>query len=170
MGNPNTPEGLVLLKERSPLYKAGDIVRPLLIGQGANDPRVNQAESDQIVEAMPLADIAKLPVALGWTLAQVFPADNTEAGLPVADKIVNNFISAVSVQAGAVHITFGNRANGNIRGKVLSLRPATVEDAPIVPVTWVCGYAAPPAKMTVKGENKTTIAANFLPFICRAPG
>lgn len=52
MGNPNTPEGLALLKERSPLYSAGNIVRPLLIGQGANDPRVNQAESDQIVEAM----------------------------------------------------------------------------------------------------------------------
>jgi dipeptidyl aminopeptidase/acylaminoacyl peptidase len=52
MGNPNTPEGLALLKERSPLYKAGNIVRPLLIGQGANDPRVNQAESDQIVTAM----------------------------------------------------------------------------------------------------------------------
>ena len=52
MGNPNTPEGLALLKERSPLYKAGNIIRPLLIGQGANDPRVNQAESDQIVTAM----------------------------------------------------------------------------------------------------------------------
>ena len=52
MGNPNTPEGLALLKERSPLYRAGNIVRPLLIGQGANDPRVNQAESDQIVAAM----------------------------------------------------------------------------------------------------------------------
>ena len=52
MGNPNTPEGLALLKERSPLYSADKIVRPLLIGQGANDPRVNQAESDQIVSAM----------------------------------------------------------------------------------------------------------------------
>ena len=52
MGNPNTADGLKLLKERSPLYKAGNIVRPLLIGQGANDPRVNQAESDQIVSAM----------------------------------------------------------------------------------------------------------------------
>jgi dipeptidyl aminopeptidase/acylaminoacyl peptidase len=52
MGNPNTPDGLALLKERSPLYKDGDIVRPLLNGQGANDPRVNQAESDQIVSAM----------------------------------------------------------------------------------------------------------------------
>ncbi|UBS34690.1 S9 family peptidase [Altererythrobacter sp. N1] len=52
MGNPETPEGLAMLKERSPLYKAGDIVRPLLIGQGANDPRVNKAESDQIADAM----------------------------------------------------------------------------------------------------------------------
>ncbi len=40
------------LQERSPLFKADQIVRPLLIGQGANDPRVKQAESDQIVEAM----------------------------------------------------------------------------------------------------------------------
>jgi dipeptidyl aminopeptidase/acylaminoacyl peptidase len=52
MGNPNTPEGLQLLKDRSPLYKADRIVRPLLIGQGANDPRVKQSESDQIVAAM----------------------------------------------------------------------------------------------------------------------
>ncbi|MGN3973869.1 S9 family peptidase [Tsuneonella sp. SYSU-LHT278] len=52
MGNPNAPDGLAMLKERSPLHSAGRIVRPLLIGQGANDPRVNQAESDQIVEAM----------------------------------------------------------------------------------------------------------------------
>lgn len=52
MGDPTTPEGLALLKAASPLYKAGDIQRPLLIGQGANDPRVKQAESDQIVQAM----------------------------------------------------------------------------------------------------------------------
>jgi dipeptidyl aminopeptidase/acylaminoacyl peptidase len=40
------------LKERSPLYLADKIKVPLLIGQGANDPRVKQAESDQIVTAM----------------------------------------------------------------------------------------------------------------------
>jgi dipeptidyl aminopeptidase/acylaminoacyl peptidase len=39
-------------EERSPLTHADKIKRPLLIGQGANDPRVKQAESDQIVEAM----------------------------------------------------------------------------------------------------------------------
>ncbi|MEL7728958.1 S9 family peptidase [Citromicrobium bathyomarinum] len=52
MGNPETPEGKQLLIDASPLYKADEIIRPLLIGQGANDPRVNQAESDQIVAAM----------------------------------------------------------------------------------------------------------------------
>ena len=57
MGNPNTPEGLALLKERSPLYSADKIEKPLLIGQGANDPRVKQAESDQIVAAMKASNI-----------------------------------------------------------------------------------------------------------------
>jgi dipeptidyl aminopeptidase/acylaminoacyl peptidase len=40
------------LKDESPLFKADQIKAPLLIGQGANDPRVNKAESDQIVAAM----------------------------------------------------------------------------------------------------------------------
>jgi dipeptidyl aminopeptidase/acylaminoacyl peptidase len=40
------------LKERSPLFKVNYITKPLLIGQGKNDPRVKVAESDQIVEAM----------------------------------------------------------------------------------------------------------------------
>lgn len=57
MGNPNTPEGLAILKKASPLYSADKIVRPLLIGQGANDPRVNKAESDQIVDAMKAKNI-----------------------------------------------------------------------------------------------------------------
>ncbi|MES2699021.1 MAG: S9 family peptidase [Pseudomonadota bacterium] len=52
MGDPTTPEGLQLLKDCSPIHKADQIVKPLLIGQGANDPRVKQSESDQIVAAM----------------------------------------------------------------------------------------------------------------------
>ncbi|MDE1466964.1 S9 family peptidase [Aurantiacibacter sp. D1-12] len=52
MGDPTTAEGREYLKSISPLYKASEITKPLLIGQGANDPRVKQAESDQIVEAM----------------------------------------------------------------------------------------------------------------------
>jgi dipeptidyl aminopeptidase/acylaminoacyl peptidase len=52
MGNPTTPEGKALLLERSPLTSAAKIKTPLLIAQGANDPRVNHAESEQIVVAL----------------------------------------------------------------------------------------------------------------------
>jgi dipeptidyl aminopeptidase/acylaminoacyl peptidase len=52
VGDPSTAEGRQLLKERSPLFRAAKIQRPLLIAQGANDPRVKQAEADQIVRAM----------------------------------------------------------------------------------------------------------------------
>jgi dipeptidyl aminopeptidase/acylaminoacyl peptidase len=52
VGDHTTDEGKKFLMERSPLTRADQIRRPLLIGQGANDPRVKQAESDQIVKAM----------------------------------------------------------------------------------------------------------------------
>lgn len=52
VGDPDTPEGAALLAERSPINRVDKISKPLLIGQGANDPRVKQAESDQIVNAM----------------------------------------------------------------------------------------------------------------------
>jgi dipeptidyl aminopeptidase/acylaminoacyl peptidase len=52
IGDPRTEEGRKLLESRSPVTFADRIRRPLLIAQGANDPRVKQAESDQIVAAM----------------------------------------------------------------------------------------------------------------------
>ncbi|HEX9948377.1 MAG TPA: S9 family peptidase [Allosphingosinicella sp.] len=57
MGDPATPEGKAYQREVSPLYSADKIRRPLLIGQGANDPRVNVAESQQIVDAMKAKNI-----------------------------------------------------------------------------------------------------------------
>jgi dipeptidyl aminopeptidase/acylaminoacyl peptidase len=52
VGDHTTAEGKKFLEERSPLTHVAKIRRPLLIGQGANDPRVKQSESDQIVKAM----------------------------------------------------------------------------------------------------------------------
>lgn len=52
VGDPNTPEGEKRIREASPLFSADKITKPLLIIQGANDPRVKQAEADQIVVAM----------------------------------------------------------------------------------------------------------------------
>lgn len=57
VGDHRTPEGREFLTQRSPLTYADRIKKPLLIAQGANDPRVAQAESDQIVAAMQRHDI-----------------------------------------------------------------------------------------------------------------
>lgn len=57
VGDITSDEGRKFLESRSPLTFVDRIKRPLLIGQGANDPRVKQAESDQIVSAMKTKNI-----------------------------------------------------------------------------------------------------------------
>ncbi len=52
MGNVDDPKDAELIRSASPLFKADQITKPLLIGQGWNDPRVNHAESEQIVSAI----------------------------------------------------------------------------------------------------------------------
>ena len=52
MGDPSTPEGKAQLMRQSPLTHASKIKTPLLVVQGANDPRVNKREADQIVVAL----------------------------------------------------------------------------------------------------------------------
>ena len=124
---------------------------------------------DQVAAASPLVDVAKKPIAAAWAATQTFPADNAAAGLPAPDKMVNNYVASVAIRDGVIEVTFGNNAHKEIKGKVLTIRPAVVEDAPIVPVAWVCGYAGVPAKMTARGDNATTISAGLLPFNCQPP-
>jgi dipeptidyl aminopeptidase/acylaminoacyl peptidase len=52
LGDPRTPEGVALLRERSPIRKVDQIKASLLIGQGANDVRVRQAQSDSIARRL----------------------------------------------------------------------------------------------------------------------
>ncbi|MGA3203047.1 MAG: S9 family peptidase [Bryobacteraceae bacterium] len=58
MADPGTPEGQAWLKERSPLNAVGRIKTPVLVVQGARDPRVNRAEAEQIVIALRESGIA----------------------------------------------------------------------------------------------------------------
>ena len=52
LGDVSTPEGKAMLAERSPLNSTDKIKTPLLVAQGANDPRVNRREAEQIVIAL----------------------------------------------------------------------------------------------------------------------
>ena len=122
----------------------------------------------QVVDSAQLINVAKGAVSTKWSATEKLPLDNAEAGLPAADKLVGNYVSAVTVEGGAVHVLFGNQANGAIKGKTLSFRPAVVDGAPMVPIAWVCGPAATPDKMSAKGVDRTDVPAKFLPINCRA--
>jgi dipeptidyl aminopeptidase/acylaminoacyl peptidase len=52
VGNPDDPQQRKEMERRSPLFKAHQVRNPLLIAQGANDPRVKRQESEQIVAAL----------------------------------------------------------------------------------------------------------------------
>jgi type IV pilus assembly protein PilA len=122
---------------------------------------------EHVVEGAGLAKIAKDPVATQWSAARSFPDDNHAAGLPVPELIVSNVVKSVRIEQGAVHIVYGNRANGGLQGKTLTLRPAVVDDAPMVPVAWVCGHARAPDRMRAVGVDRTDIPSEYLPINCR---
>ncbi|MFO1224381.1 MAG: pilin [Burkholderiaceae bacterium] len=122
----------------------------------------------QIVDSSALINVAKTAVSGRWSATQTLPVDNAGAGLPDADKLVGNYVSSIRVEAGAVHVVFGNQANGALKGKTLSFRPAVVEAAPMVPIAWVCGSAQVPGNMSAKGADRTDVAAKYLPLNCRA--
>lgn len=122
----------------------------------------------QVTEALTLAELAQKGVEDFYKAKKRMPENNSQAGLPSPEKIVGNFVKRVEVANGAVNVTFGNRVNKNIEGKILTLMPAVVSDAPIVPVAWVCGNASVPAGMTVKGKNNMTdLMPRHLPVNCR---
>jgi dipeptidyl aminopeptidase/acylaminoacyl peptidase len=96
IGDPRTAEGRELLKQRSPLTFVDRISKPLLIAQGANDPRVKQAEADQIAEAM---KARHLPVTY-----VLYPDEGHGFARP------QNRIAFYAVAEGFLHKCLGGRA------------------------------------------------------------
>ena len=120
----------------------------------------------QVGEGIALAEVVKLAMANYYAKYGKLPKNNASAGLPAAQKIVGNFVSAIAITDGVINITLGNRANKHAVGKVLTLRPAIVADAQIVPIAWVCGYASVPNGMAVAGKNSTSLPEYHLPLDC----
>ena len=122
----------------------------------------------QVAEGMALAQFAQQAVQAEYSRTRTMPADNAVAGLPPADRIIGNYVSSLAVHDGSIVITFGNRSNRHIAGSRLSLRAATVDGYPQVPIAWVCGTAGAPEHMHVHAANETTLTDTQLPLDCRA--
>ena len=121
----------------------------------------------QVQEAMTLAKLPKDGVAAFYAANKDMPSSNEDAGVPAKEKIVSTLVTEVSIDAGAVTITFGNSVNSVIAGKRLTLRPAVVKDTPTTPIAWLCNNTAVPSPMTAMGTNRTDIPGKWLPMECR---
>ncbi len=120
----------------------------------------------QVTEGIQFSSFAQQAVGDYYRKRHALPPDNAAAGLPPPEKIRGTFITRLEIKNGAITITFGNRVNRNIEGRKLTLRPAYVADAQVVPVSWVCGRAQVPSGLTVNTANLTDLRVSFLPLDC----
>ncbi|CAN5492416.1 pilin [soil metagenome] len=120
----------------------------------------------QVSEGLALAEVVKRAESDYYAKHGKLPKDNASAGLPAPQKFIGNYVTEIAILDGAINITYGNRSNKNAAGKVISLRPAIVADARIVPIAWICANAGVPAGMTVLGINATSLPPHHLPLDC----
>ncbi|MBK5298528.1 MAG: prolyl oligopeptidase family serine peptidase [Vicinamibacteria bacterium] len=152
LGNPNTPEGRKQLERQSPINSANKITTPLLVLQGANDPRVKQAESDQIVIALrdrgfPVEYIVAPDEGHGFAR----PVNNM-AGFATIEKFLAKYL--------------GGRAQESMTPEVATrLKEITVDPKTVVLTkkvdTAAVGTPKPAVDLTPSTANfKATIAVN----------
>lgn len=120
----------------------------------------------QVIESIDLIKTLKESINLFYVAHQKFPRNNLEAGVPKSEFLVGNYVQRIDVINGGVHIVFGNKVPGDVKDKILSIRPMVVKDSPESPISWLCGNSLAPDGMVVVGENKTDLPADLLPFNC----
>ncbi len=127
----------------------------------------DQIIRSQIKEAFNLAHIACTEIETFYKTNTTFPKNNKAAGLPAPEKLIGNYVKQVIVTNGVINVTLGNRINRHVLDKVVTIRPAIVENEPKVPISWVYGFASVPQGMKVIGKNNSTVLARHLPINCR---
>lgn len=127
----------------------------------------SESARSEVSDGLMLASTLRPAVTEVFLSEGHFPRNNEAAGVPPPAKLISNYVAQVTIENGAIHIVYGNRANSAITGKTLTMRPATVDGSPASPMTWVCGYAQPVSGMSAEGANRTSVSAEYLPPICR---
>jgi dipeptidyl aminopeptidase/acylaminoacyl peptidase len=151
MGDPNTPEGRAQLERQSPLNHVDKIKTPLLIVQGANDPRVKKTEADQIVIA--LRD-RKYPI-------EYIMADDEGHGF---QRPVNNMVMfAVGEKFLAKHL--GGRYQESMTPEVSArLKQITIDPKTVVMAKKADMSAAPAVNAAGKWNLTADVGGQTLPI------
>lgn len=121
----------------------------------------------QIAEAMTLVNEIKPEITGYYKAKGGFPRSNKSAGIPAAKYLIGNYVERMEVVNGAIQVTLGNKINKLVTGKIISFRPLVVIDSPLSPISWACGYAAPPKGMKAIGKNRTNVDTGVLVWACR---
>ncbi|GMR18005.1 MAG: hypothetical protein BMS9Abin33_0404 [Gammaproteobacteria bacterium] len=127
-------------------------------------PRVGR---NQIVDAFELTEQLKPAIKSFYDSRGYFPIDNKTAGLPEPRYLIHSYVKQVIIDDGVINIEFGNKVTEPLKGKILSIRPLVVKGSPESPMSWLCGVAAAPEGMEVRGQNRTTVVRQMLPLKCR---
>ncbi len=85
-----------------------------------------------------------------------FPKNNREARLPKPTYLIGHYISAITIEDGAMHVTLGNKINQSLQGKTVSVQPLVVIGSPESPIAWSYACNAAPKGMKRVGKNKTS--------------
>jgi type IV pilus assembly protein PilA len=94
---------------------------------------------------------------------------NQSIGIGSPASMQGNYVASITANNdGSIDVTYGNRANQQIVGSVLSMRVAVDGFPPTTSIGWVCGNAANPGALIAQGANSTNIQPKHLPSDCRA--
>lgn len=119
------------------------------------------ATANGIALAEPLEGV----VARYFRLQHHWPTELAELG--VSQPPTSRYVAAIDLDRGTLSITYGNRTNSLISGRVLSLRPTILAGR----IAWICGYASAKGDDPVTGgagPSRTDIDARDLPPACRS--
>jgi type IV pilus assembly protein PilA len=121
----------------------------------------------QVAEALVLINEIKPSINEYYKDRGEFPENNELAGVPAPEHLLGQYVRGIEVEAGAMHIRFGNKAHTSLAGSVLTVRPLYVTANPTSPISWNCGFSALPDGMSAAGTDRTDVQAKFLPSVCR---
>lgn len=121
----------------------------------------------QIAESIGLVERYKVIIDNSYRVNGEFPTNNVSAGIPDPENIKGNYLSAVYLSDGVLHLELGQKISKRFQGRIVSIQPVYVDAEPMSPVSWICGFDSVPDGMTEAGENRTDIDAEFLPLRCR---
>jgi prepilin-type N-terminal cleavage/methylation domain-containing protein len=124
----------------------------------------------RIAEAFVLAEPIQKTVRDYYDRWGVFPADNAEAGLYVAEYYIGQTVKSIRVEQGVISITLDEKICCE-NNHTLHLLPAINSASPTAPFAWVCEGTSPPAGMKTIAkipEEHLTLPGKYLPAPCRS--